>query len=125
MSVDRVEAFDLRVGDCSAVFEPQLDYAKNKQGIRYAYYVCSGRATGRKQFTRKAVPVGVAEQPVEDCYQEISISEAAYTTLAEQVDAAFDERLTSRSQALAQLTADAKAASCSQRTSPTPSTSTR
>ncbi|GFZ88690.1 recombinase family protein [Nesterenkonia alkaliphila] len=86
----------------------QLDYAKNKQGIRYAYYVCSGRATGRKNCTRKAVPVGVAEKLVEDCYQEIGISEQTYTTLAEQVDAAFDERLASRSQALAELTVNRK-----------------
>lgn len=86
----------------------QLDDAKNKQGIRYAYYVCSGRATGRKNCTRKAVPVGIAEKLVEDCYQEIGISEQTYTTLAEQVDAAFDERLAPRSQALAELTANRK-----------------
>lgn len=96
----------LYCGTCASRL--QLDYAKNKQGIRYAYYVCSGRATGRKPCTRKAVPVGVAEKLVEDCYQEISISEQTYTTLAEQVDAAFDERLASRSQALAELTANRK-----------------
>ncbi|MGO1228054.1 MAG: recombinase family protein, partial [Brachybacterium sp.] len=76
----------------------------NKQGIRYAYYVCSGRASKRKNCTRRAVPVGVAEQLVADCYQDIAITEDEYTALAAQVEAAFDERLASRSQELAELT---------------------
>ena len=82
----------------------QLDYPANKQGVRYAYYVCSGRASKRKNCTRRAVPVGVAEQLVADCYRDIAITEDEYTTLAAQVEAAFDERLASRSQELAELT---------------------
>lgn len=82
----------------------QLDYPANKQGVRYGYYVCSGRASKRKNCTRRAVPIGVAEQLVADCYQDIAITEADYTALAAQVEAAFDERLASRSQELAELT---------------------
>ncbi len=44
------------------------------------------------------------EQLVADCYQDIVITEAEYTALAAQVEAAFDERLASRSQELAELT---------------------
>lgn len=73
----------------------QLDYPANKQGVRYGYYVCSGRASKRKSCTRRAAPIGVAEQLVTDCYQDIAITEA---------EAAFDERLASRSQELAELT---------------------
>lgn len=43
-----------------------------------------------------------------DCYQQIGITEAQYAALAEQVDAAFDERLASRSNELAELTANRK-----------------
>lgn len=50
------------------------------------------------------MPVGVAEQLVADCYQDIAITEAEYTALAAQVEAAFDERLASRSKELAELT---------------------
>jgi site-specific DNA recombinase len=85
-----------------------LDFARNKQGIRYAYYVCSGRTSKRTTCTRKAVPVGVAEDLVQTCYQRVGISETAYTALAKQVDAAFDERMASRSQELAELTANRK-----------------
>jgi len=81
----------------------QLDYARNKQGIRYAYYICTGRATKRTSCTRKAVPVGVAEQLVADCYQQIAITEHTYAQLAQRVEAAFDQRLAERSQALDDL----------------------
>ena len=86
----------------------QLDFPANKQGVRYAYYVCSGRASKRKNCTRRAVPVGIAEQLVADCYRDIAISEEQYAALAAQVEAAFDERLTSRSQELAELTENRK-----------------
>ncbi|MCV7725526.1 recombinase family protein, partial [Micrococcus luteus] len=46
----------------------------------------------------------LAEQLVADCYQDIAITEAEYTALAAQVEAAFDEPLASRSQDLAELT---------------------
>ena len=82
----------------------QLDYARNKQGIRYAYYICTGRATKRTSCTRKAVPVGVAEQLVADCYHQIAITEHTYAQLAQRVEAAFDQRLAERSQALDDLT---------------------
>ena len=82
----------------------QLDYARNKQGIRYAYYICTGRATKRTRCTRKAVPVGVAEQLVTDCYQHIAISPSTYAQLTERVEAAFDERLAERSQTIDDLT---------------------
>ena len=83
----------------------QLDYARNKQGIRYAYYICTGRATKRTTCTRMAVPVGVAEQLVADCYQNIAITEQTYQQLAQRVEAAFDERLAERSQTIDDLTA--------------------
>jgi site-specific DNA recombinase len=76
----------------------QLDFPANSQGVRYAYYVCSGRASKRKNCTRRAVPVGIAEQLVADCYRDISITEEQYAALAAQVEAAFDERLASRSE---------------------------
>lgn len=82
----------------------QLDYARNKQGIRYAYYICTGRATRKTTCTRKAVPVGIAEQLVADCYQHIAITEHTYQQLTERVEAAFDERLAERSQAIDDLT---------------------
>ena len=92
----------LYCGSCGS--RMQLDYPANKQGVRYGYYVCSGRASKRKTCTRRAVPIGVAEQLVADCYQDIAITEDEYTALAAQVEAAFDERLASRSQELAELT---------------------
>ena len=52
------------------------------------------------------MPVGVAEQLVADCYQDIAITESQYAGLAAQVEAAFDERLASRSTELAELTAN-------------------
>ena len=82
----------------------QLDYARNKQGIRYAYYICTGRATRTTTCTRKAVPVGIAEQLVADCYQHIAITPTTYAQLTERVEAAFDERLAERSQAINDLT---------------------
>ena len=82
----------------------QLDFPANKQGVRYAYYVCSGRASKRKNCTRRAVPVGIAEQLVADCYRDIAIPENEYAALAAQVETAFDERLASQSQELAELT---------------------
>ena len=84
----------------------QLVHAKNKRGVQYAYYVCMGRARKRTTCTRKAVPVAVAEDLVAACYQQIGIDEATYTDLARQVDAAFAERLASRSQEVAELTAN-------------------
>lgn len=92
----------LYCGSCGS--RMQLDYPANKQGVRYGYYVCSGRASKRKNCTRRAVPIGVAEQLVADCYQDIAITEDEYTALAAQVEAAFDERLASRSQEMAELT---------------------
>lgn len=56
----------LYCGSCGSWM--QLHYPANKQGIRYGYYVCSGRASKRKNCTRRAVPIGVAEQLVADCY---------------------------------------------------------
>lgn len=92
----------LYCGSCGS--RMQLDYPANKQGIRYGYYVCSGRASRRKNCTRRAVPIGLAEQLVADCYQDIAITEVECTAVAAQVEAAFDERLDSRSQELAELT---------------------
>lgn len=91
-------------GSCGS--RMQLDFPANRQGVRYAYYVCSGRASNRKSCTRRAVPVGIAEQLVADCYREIAITEEDYAALAAQVEAAFDERLASRSDELAELTAN-------------------
>lgn len=81
----------------------QLDFPTNSQDIRYAYFVCSGRASKRKHCTRRAVPVGTVEKVVADCYRDISITEAQYTALAAQVEAAFDERLASKSSEIAEL----------------------
>lgn len=44
------------------------------------------------------------KQGVADCYRDVAITEAEYTALAAQVEAAFDERVGSRSQELAELT---------------------
>lgn len=85
-----------------------LDFARNKQGIRYAYFVCSGRTSKRTTCTRKAVPVGIAEQLVATCYERIGIGEDTFKALARQVDEAFEERLASRSQELAELTSTRK-----------------
>ena len=51
------------------------------------------------------MPVGVAEQLVADCYHQIAITEHTYAQLAQRVEAAFDERLAERSQAIDDLTA--------------------
>ena len=51
------------------------------------------------------MPVGVAEQLVADCYQQIVITPTTYAQLAERVEAAFDERLAERSQAIDDLDA--------------------
>ena len=48
--------------------------------------------------------VGIAEQLVADCYQQIAIIPTTYAQLAERVEAAFDERLAERSQAIDDLT---------------------
>ena len=93
----------LYCGTCTSRL--QLDYARNKQGIRYAYYICTGRATRATACTPKAVPVGIAEQLVADCYHQIAITEQTYQQLAQRVEAAFDERLAERSQAIDDLTA--------------------
>ncbi|MFE8934635.1 hypothetical protein [Micrococcus luteus] len=66
------------------------------------------QASKRKNCTRRAVPVGIAEQLVADCYRDISITEEQYAALAAQVEATFDERLASRSQELAELTENRK-----------------
>ncbi|NYI41712.1 zinc ribbon domain-containing protein [Demequina lutea] len=81
-----------------------LDFARNKQGIRYAHYVCSGQTSKRTTCTRKAVPVGIAEELVAACYERIGISEQTFTALARQVNAAFAERMASCAQELAELT---------------------
>ena len=51
------------------------------------------------------MPVGVAEQLVADCYQQITITERRYQLLAGRVEAEFDQRLAERSQAIDDLTA--------------------
>lgn len=84
----------------------QLDLPKNKQGIRYAYFACTGRRKRTTSCTRRAVPVAVAERLVADCYSRISINETQYTDFARQVEAAFDERFAARSDELAELTAN-------------------
>lgn len=85
-------------------FWSRSDLRSNEEGPN----VCSGRASKRKNCTRRAVPVGIAEQLVADCYRDIAITEEQYAALAVQVEAAFDERLASRSQELAELTASRK-----------------
>ena len=93
----------LYCGTCTSRL--QLDYARNRVGVRYAYYICTGRTTRTTTCTRKAVPVGVAEQLVADCYHQIAITPTTYAQLAERVEAAFDRRLAERSQAIDDLTA--------------------
>ncbi|KAB1646255.1 hypothetical protein F8O06_05730 [Pseudoclavibacter sp. CFCC 14310] len=60
----------------------QLDFLTNKQGHHYAYSVCSGRASKRTTCTRRAIPVGLAEHLITDCYRSITITEAQYAGLA-------------------------------------------
>jgi len=50
----------------------QLDFPTNKQGVWYAYFVSSGRASKRTNCTRRAFPVGVAELVVADCSKTIT-----------------------------------------------------
>ena len=72
--------------------------------MRYAYYICPGRAARTTACTRKAVAVGIAEQLVADCYRQIAIAPTTYQQLAQRVEAAFDERLAEWSQAITDLT---------------------
>lgn len=81
-----------------------LDFATNRQGTTYAYFICAGRAQKRTDCKRRAVPVGVAEDLVEDCYAQVRITEDAYRQLAERIGRAFDERAATRSEELADLT---------------------
>ena len=94
----------LYCGTCSS--RMQLDFPTNKQGVRYGYFVCSGRATKRTECTRRAVPIDAAEQFVARCYDDITLSAEQVDALTAQVDAAFDERLAAKSQELADLTAN-------------------
>jgi site-specific DNA recombinase len=94
----------LHCGSCGS--RMLLDFATNPRGTTYAYFVCSGRATKKTSCTRRAVPVQVAEQLVEDSYASITISEDDYRHLAAEVDAAFDKRSVGRDQEFADLTAN-------------------
>ncbi len=91
----------LHCGSCGS--RMLLDFATNPRGTTYAY---SGRAAKKTTCTRRAVPVHVAEQLVEDSYRDITISEADYRHLAAEVDAAFDEQSAGRDQEFADLTAN-------------------
>ncbi|BEH02478.1 hypothetical protein brsh051_17590 [Brooklawnia propionicigenes] len=94
----------LHCGSCGS--RMLLDFATNPRGTTYAYFICSGRAAKKTTCTRRAVPVHVAEQLVEDSYRDITISEADYRHLAAEVDAAFDEQSAGRDQEFADLTAN-------------------
>ena len=94
----------LHCGSCGS--RMLLDFATNPRGTTYAYFVCSGRATKKTSCTRRAVPVQVAEQLVEDSYASITISEDDYRHLAAEVDAAFDKRSAGKDQEFADLTAN-------------------
>ncbi len=96
----------LYCGTCGS--RMQLDYPTNKQGIRYAYFVCSGRASKRTSCTRRAVPLGVAERLVAQCYEDITITDKQFAEIVAGVDEAFDRRLASKSDELADLTAHRK-----------------
>ena len=86
----------------------QLDFPTNKQGVRYGYFVCSGRTSKRTPCTRSAVPLGVAEKLVAKCYNDITITDAQFTDIAAHVDEAFARRLAAKSDELADLTAHRK-----------------
>ncbi|WP_412973612.1 zinc ribbon domain-containing protein [Pseudoclavibacter sp. CFCC 13796] len=60
----------------------QLEFLTNKQGHHYAYSVCSGRASKRSTCTRRAIPVGLVEHLITDCYRSITITEAQHAGLA-------------------------------------------
>ena len=83
-----------------------LDFATNRHGTTYAYFICSGRATKRTTCTRRAVPAQLAERLVTDTYKTLTISETAYDGVAAKMHAAFDRNATARSTELADLTAN-------------------
>jgi hypothetical protein len=83
-----------------------LDFATNRHGATYAYFICGGKASRRTTCTRRAVPVQLAERLVADTYKHLTISEAAYTEAAAQMQAAFDKRMSGHDQDLADLTAN-------------------
>jgi hypothetical protein len=82
-----------------------LDFATNRHGVTYAYFICSGRAK-KKGCTRRSVPVQLAERLVADTYRSVTISEATYTTAAAKMQASFDKRMSGHDQDLADLTAN-------------------
>ena len=96
----------LYCGTCGS--RMQLDFPANKQGVRYGYFVCSGRATKRTTCTRRAVPLGVAEKLVAKCYRDITITDEQIAEIVASVDEVFDRRLAAKSDELADLTAHRK-----------------
>lgn len=93
----------LYCGTCGS--RMQLDFPANKQGVRYGYFVCSGRASKRTTCTRRAVPLGVAEKLVAQCYEDLTITDAQFAEIVAGVDEAFDRRLAAKLDELADLTA--------------------
>ena len=83
-----------------------LDFATNRHGTTYAYYICGGRTSKKTNCTRRGVPVQLAERLVADTYQHLTIREQAYTTTAARMHAAFDKNASTRNAELADLTAN-------------------
>ena len=83
-----------------------LDFATNRHGVTYAYFVCSGRAAKKTACTRRAVPVQLAERLVADTYKSLTIGERTYTAAATRMHAGFDKRASNHDAELADLTAN-------------------
>jgi hypothetical protein len=81
-----------------------LDFATNKYGATYAYFICRGKATKRTSCTRRAVPVQLAERLVAETYKQITITEDTYQAVAANMHAAFDKAASSNDAELADLT---------------------
>ncbi|MDR0783056.1 MAG: recombinase family protein, partial [Propionibacteriaceae bacterium] len=82
-----------------------LDFATNRHGSTYAYFVCGGRASRRTTCTRRAVPVPLAEQLVAETYKSLTIGERNYLTASAKMRAAFDIRAAGPNQELGDLAA--------------------
>ena len=51
-----------------------IQHSKNRHGVTYEYFVCSGRHEKRNACTQSAIPVSVVEERVLDLYQSMSLA---------------------------------------------------
>ncbi len=75
-------------GRCRTRF--YLDIVTNGRGVKYAYFVCSGRAN--KTCRSERVPVAIMEAEVRAHYARLRIPSSVASELQSQLEAAFRER---------------------------------